>query len=196
MGDRLREQRVPVLGEAVAVLIGPELVESRVGEFATIDHGGGDGEHVRAGQLIAFADVLGIRMVADVALDAGDGLALIDIHGLECRRTGAAVLIEGGGDDGVALHGEGGLAVLDIDGGAVLLTLEYGDAVGEVPLIRSDVHRDIGADLDGQRHVLGAVEGELAVLGLGERDGRKLRLGCVSRDGRERIEHGAGDEHG
>ena len=195
MGDRLREQGFPVLGETVAVLIGPELVERRIGELAAIDHGGGHGEHVRAGQLIALADVLGIRMVADVALDAGDGLALIDIHGLECRRTGAAVLIEGGGDDGVALHGEGGLALLDIDGGTVLLTLEHGDAVGEVPLIRGDVHRDIGADLDGQRHVLGAVERELAVLGLGERDGRKLRLGCVGRDGRERVEHGAGDEH-
>ena len=34
------------------------------------------------------------------------------------------------------------------------------------------------------------------MLGLGERDGRKLRLGCVCRDGRERVEHGAGDEHG
>ena len=196
MGDRLREQRVPVLGEAVAVLIRPELVECRVGELAAIDHGGGHGEHVRAGQLIAHADVLGIRMLADVALDAGECLALIDIHGLECRRTGAAVLIESGGDDSVALHGEGGLAVLYIDGGAVLLTLEHGDAVGEVPLIRGDVHRDIGADFDGQRHVLGAVEGELAVLGLGERDGRKLRLGCVCRDGRERVEHGAGDKHG
>ena len=195
MGDWLREQGFPVLGETVAVLIGPELVERRIGELAAIDHGGGHGEHVRAGQLIALADVLGIRMVADVPLDAGDGLALIDIHGLECRRTGAAVLIEGGGDDGVALHGEGGLALLDIDGGTVLLTLEHGDAVGEVPLIRGDVHRDIGADLDGQRHVLGAVERELAVLGLGERDGRKLRLGCVGRDGRERVEHGAGDEH-
>ena len=196
MGDRLREQRVPVLGEAVAVLIRPELVECRVGELAAIDHGGGHGEHVRAGQLITLADVLGIRMVADVALDAGDGLTLIDIHGFERSGTDRAILIKGRGDDGVALHGEGGLAVLDSDGGAVLLTLEHGDAVGEVPLIRGDVHRDIGADLDGQRHVLGAVEGELAVLGLGERDGRKLRLGCVCRDGRERIEHGAGDEHG
>ena len=196
VGDRLREQRVPVLGEAVAVLIGPELVERRIGELAAIDHGGGHGEHVRAGQLIALADVLGIRMVADVALDAGDGLALIDINGLECRRTGAAVLIEGGGDDGVALDGEGGLTVLDIDGLAVLLTLEHGDAVGEVPLIRRDVHGDVGADLDGQRHVLGAVECQFAVLSLGERDGRKLRLGCICRGGRERVEHRACDEHG
>ena len=42
-------------------------------------------------------------------------------------------------DDGVALHGEGGLALLDIDGGTVLLTLEHGDAVGEVPLIRGEM---------------------------------------------------------
>ena len=196
MGHGLREHSLPMVGHSVAIIIRPERVKRALGKSVTVDDRGGHGEHVRTGQLIALADVLGIRMVADVALDAGDGLALIDIHGFERSGTDRAVLIESRGDDGVSLDREGGLAVLDIDGGAVLLTLEYGDAVGEVPLIRSDVHRDIGAYLDGQRHVLGAVEGELAVLGLGERDGRKLRLGCVSRDGRERIEHGAGDEHG
>ena len=141
-------------------------------------------------------------------------------HG-ELQRTGLGVVlphahirrvldaVDRNAVDGATVHGLAGFAVVGDDdlggrGGrgdrdlalAVLLTLEHGDAVGEVPLIRGDVHRDIGADLDGQRHVLGAVEGELAVLGLGERDGRKLRLGCVCRDGRERVEHGAGDEHG
>ena len=79
------EKCIPMLGEAVTVLISPELVESRVGEFAAIDHGGGDGEHVRAGQLIALADVLGICMFADEALDTGECLALIDIDGLKGR---------------------------------------------------------------------------------------------------------------
>ena len=184
-----------MLGEAVAVVIRPEAIERRVGQLGAIDHGCGDGQHVGAGKVIRFSDVLCIRVLSDVVLDALDGFPLIDIGCLEGSGTEGAVLVEGGCDDGVALDREGGLAVLDIDGLAVLLTLEHGDAVGEVPLIRGDVHRDIGADLDGQSHVLGAVEGELAVLGLGERDGRKLRLGCVCRDGRERVEHRACDEH-
>ncbi|SCI62063.1 Uncharacterised protein [uncultured Clostridium sp.] len=185
-----------MVGHPVAIVIRPERVKRALGKFVSVDDRGGHGEHVRAGQLIALADVLGIRMVADVALDAGDGLALIDIHGLEGCGADRAVLVEGGGDDGVALHGEGGLAVLDIDGLAVLLTLEHGDAVGEVPLIRRDVHGDVGADLDGQRHVLGAVECQFAVLSLGERDGRHLGFSRVCRDRPECVEHRACDEHG
>ena len=184
-----------MVGHPVAIVIRPKGVERSGGELVPIDDRGGDGEYVRAGQLIAVADVLGVGVPLDVGLHALDGLALIDLDGLEGRGTGGTVLIEGGGDDGVALDGKGGLAVLDIDGLAVLLTLEHGDAVGEVPLIRRDVHGDVGADLDGQRHVLGAVECQFAVLSLGERDSRKLGFSRVCRDGSECVEHRACDEH-
>lgn len=122
-----------MLGEAVAVVIRPEAIERRVGQLGAIDHGCGDGQHVGAGKVIRFSDVLCIRVLSDVVLDALDGFSLIDIGCLEGSGTEGAVLVEGGCDDGVALDREGGLAVLDIDGLAVLLTLEHGDAVGEVP---------------------------------------------------------------
>ena len=156
-----------MVGHPVAIVIRPERVKRALGKFVSVDDRGGHGEHVRAGQLITLADVLGIRMVADVALDAGDGLALIDIYRLEGGGADRAVLVECGGDDGVTLDCEGGLALLHIDGLAVLLTLEDGDAVGEVAFIRGDVHSDVSADLHGQRHLIAPIEGELAVLGLG-----------------------------
>ena len=82
MRGGLREHGFPVVRHSVAIVICPKRIKRALGELVAVDDVGGHGEHVRAGQLIALADVLGIRVVADIALDAGDGLSLIDLDGL------------------------------------------------------------------------------------------------------------------
>ena len=95
VGYGLREHGVPMVGHAVAVVVRPERVQRSGGELVAVHHGGGHGEHVGAGEVIRFADVLLVRVLADVVLDALDGFALIDLDGLEGRRADAAVLVEG-----------------------------------------------------------------------------------------------------
>ena len=82
MRGGLREHGLPVVRHSVAIVICPERIKRALGELVAVDDVGGYGEHVRAGHLISLADVLGIRVGADITLDAGDGLSLIDLDGL------------------------------------------------------------------------------------------------------------------
>ena len=82
MRGGLREHGLPVVRHSVAIVICPERIKRALGELVAVDDVGGHGEHVRAGHLITLADVLGIRVGADITLDAGDGLSLIDLDGL------------------------------------------------------------------------------------------------------------------
>ena len=195
VGDGLREHGRPVVGHTVAIVVSPERIERAVGQHVTVHDGRGDGEDICSGEVVALSHILRVCVVANIVLDAGDGLALIDIHRLECGGADRAVLIEGGGHDGVTLHGEGCLAVLDIDGDTILVASEHGEAVSEVPLIRGDFHGDIGADLDRHRHIVAIIEGELAVLRFRKGDRRKLRFGGIGHGRDSRVQDGARDEH-
>ena len=195
---------LPVVGQAIAVIVSPERVEGALGELAAIDHGGCDMQHIRTGEVAAvgkFADVLRVHVLPDVLLHARDvaRTLFLDLHRFQGGGTRRAVFVEGCGHSYVAVHREGRLAVLDLDGLGLRVGGEHREAVSEVSLVRRREDGDLGADLDGLGHLVGALEREGAVHGLRQGDGRRLRSRILRRrgvDGGDRGEHRARDEHG
>ena len=201
VGDGVGEHCIPVVGHAVAVLVGlPKGLKGGVRELAAIDHGGRHGQQVLAGEVVALTYVLGVGVVADVLLDAGVGTLLVNGDGLERVRPGGAVLVEGAGDADVAVHREGGLAVREVNCGGLGLGSENREAVRKVTVVRRGVDGDLAAHVNGDGAVVGPVKGERAVLRLHQGDSRRLR--CLRRlcggreDGRERAECGAHNDKG
>ena len=203
IADAVGEHGVPVVGEAVAVVVGPEAVEGGVGELTAIDHGGRNVQHVPAGKVLALAqlaDVLRVHVLADVLLDARDvaGALLLHTDGFHGGGASRTVLVEGGGHGHVAVHREGGLAVLDLDVLRLLVRYEDRESVCEVALVRRNADGDLAADLDALGHLVRVIKREGAVLRRHERDGRRLgRLRSLrhgGEGGREGAERRARDD--
>ena len=172
-------QRVCMVRHAIAVIVGPEVIERGVREDIGVDDRGGHGEYILLLQLVAEPDVLGIGVLLDIGLlvDSLVGLTLLDLHGLEDGGAVRTVLIEHGGNGGAAGHLEGADPVLERDGGGIVIgVIEDGEAVGEIPVGGRGFDCDRLADIhrNGLGVVVPADKRQAAVLGIGEGDGCRL----------------------
>ena len=180
MADCICSQRVCMVRHAIAVIVGPEVIERRVREDVGVDDRGGHGEYILLLQLVAEPDVLGIGVLLDIGLlvDSLVCLTLLDLNGLEDRGAVRTVLIEHGGNGGTAGHLEGADPVLERDGGGVAIgVIEDGEAVGEIPVSGRGLDCDRLADIhrNGLGVVIPADKRQVAVLGISEGDGCRVR---------------------
>lgn len=179
MADCICSQRVCMVRHAIAVVVGPEVIERGIREDVGVDDRGGHGEYILLLQLVAESDVLGIGVLLDIGLlvDSLVGLTLLDLHGLEDGGAVRTVLIEHGGNGGAAGHLEGADPVLERDGGGIVIgVIEDGEAVGEIPVGGRGLDCDRLANIhrNGLGVVVPADKRQAAVLGIGEGDGCRL----------------------